>query len=89
MPGENCSTSCLTKDHLTFGECMKAKNVRVGYCQSVKGLDYTRQKKWDQNLDDYRAARAEGIEPRTTWPADVEKAKRVSDETGEAAIATR
>lgn len=89
MAGENCSSTCPTRDHMSFGECMKAKGIRVAYCQSWKGHDYTRQKNWDKNLEGYRAARAEGIEPRSTWPADVEKAVRVSDMTGEAAKATR
>lgn len=26
-PGENCSSSCPTQDHETFGQCMKAKSL--------------------------------------------------------------
>lgn len=26
-PGENCSSGCLTRDHVTYGECMKSKRL--------------------------------------------------------------
>lgn len=26
-PGDNCSASCESRDHATYGECMKAKNL--------------------------------------------------------------
>ncbi len=26
-PGENCSASCETRDHATYGECLRAKNL--------------------------------------------------------------
>lgn len=84
MAGENCSSRCATKDHETFGECMKAKGIRVGWCQSWKGLDATLEKAKDKNLNDYKAARDQGIQPATTWPKDVAHAVKASDATGEA-----
>lgn len=78
----NCSASCETQDHATFGECMRAKNLRVAYCQSWKGHDATRQKNWDKNLAEYRSAREQGIDPKTTWPSDVKAAVEISDKTG-------
>ena len=84
MPGVNCISACLTRDHETWGECRRANGLRVAYCQSAAGKDYTQQKKWDKNLDGYAKARKEGIQPKTTWPADVNTAVRRSDETGTA-----
>lgn len=84
MLGENCSAGCLTRDHESFGACMRSKSLRVAYCQSWKGLDATRQKTWDKDLENYRGALSQGIEPKTTWKADVDKAVRISDATGEA-----
>jgi len=84
MPGDNCSSACKTRDHATFGECMRAKSLRVAYCQSWKGLDATAQKKWDRDLAAYKGARSEGIQPATTKRHDVDNAVRISNEHGKA-----
>lgn len=73
---------CPDADHLTFGECMRSKGVRVGYCRSAAGWDATREKRWDGELAAYRAARAEGIQPDGTTMRQVEKAREESDRTG-------
>jgi len=80
----HCSASCLTQDHDSYGECLRAKNLRVAYCQDWKGHDATRQKRWDKNLADYRTAREQGIDPKSTWPSDVQTAVEISEKTGEA-----
>lgn len=80
----SCTSSCLTQDHATWGECMRAKNLRVAYCQSVNGLDKTRQNKWDAELDLFRSAAAQGVLPDTTKTRDIRHALDVSDQTGTA-----
>jgi len=82
----NCSSGCPTQDHQSYGQCLKAKSLRVAYCQSVKGHDYTRQQKWDKNLDHYRRLVDQGIQPDNTWPAACERAERISQEAGEAYV---
>jgi len=82
--GENCSSNCPTKDHESFGACLRAKGARVAYCSSASNQDYTTQKRWDKSLDRYRAARAEGIQPASTRPDAVERAVRLSDAAGSA-----
>lgn len=82
--GENCSASCKTKDHATWGECVRAKSLKVAYAQSASGKDATSQKKADKNLDDYANARQYGIQPKSTRPKDVQAAIRYSDATGTA-----
>lgn len=80
-----CSSSCPTPGvHGSMGECLRSKGIKVAYANSAKNQDYTAQKKWDKELDAYRAARAEGIQPEGTKMAHIEAAKRISDATGTA-----
>ena len=82
--GENCSASCLTKDHVTWGECQRAKGLRIGYANSAGGSDYTAEKKWQKDLDAYADARRQGIQPAGTSRQQVEDAKALSDLQGKA-----
>lgn len=84
MSGEHCTSACKTRDHATWGECVRDKGIRVAWAQEHKGRDLTIQKKADKNLDEYAKARSYGIQPKSTRPADVQHAVRVSDETGTA-----
>lgn len=82
MTGDKCSTGCTTRDHETFGECLRAKQMKVAYCQSWKGHDYTKQKAWDSELSAYRDARAQGVQPDGTTRPKVEAAMKASEATG-------
>jgi len=79
-----CASTCLTRDHKTWGECVRSKNLRIAYCRSASGMDYSSQKVWDNNLDAYSNARKEGIQPDSTNIRDVRRAVELSDRTGEA-----
>lgn len=79
-----CSTGCLTQDHLTWGECVRAKSLHTAYMADWKGHDATAQRKADKNLDAYEQARRQGIQPKTTYAADVQHAIQMSDKTGKA-----
>jgi hypothetical protein len=68
--------------HATYGACLRAKNIRVGYCRSAVGLDKTRQDRWDAELAAYKAARSEGIQPDGTTMDKINRAKEISDRTG-------
>lgn len=84
-PVNKCRTGCPAPGaHDSYGACLRAASVRVAYCNSANRQDYTRQKRWDAELASYRSARAEGIEPSGTTQADVDKARRISDLTGQA-----
>lgn len=78
------SCRCPDADHVTYGACLRAKNIRVAYCQSASGRDFTTQKKWDAELAAYRSARSEGIQPDGTRMKDINKARVISDQTGSA-----
>jgi hypothetical protein len=82
--GENCTSACISRDHASWGECVKAKGLRIGYANSAGGQDLTAQKKFDKNLDAYRAARAQGIQPAGTDRASVDRALALSDVSGTA-----
>lgn len=80
----NCSSGCRTQDHATWGECVRAKNTRVAWAASARGLDLTTEKKWDKELSDYRDARAQGVQPAGTTKEKVQEAMRFSEDTGRA-----
>lgn len=77
-----CRCSWTAEPHATFGACMRSKGIRIAYCQSAKGRDFTAQKRWDKELDTYAAARKEGIQPDSTRLQAVEAAKEWSDREG-------
>ena len=63
---------------------MRAKNIKVAYCQSAAGRDYTTQKRWDRELHEYREARRQGVQPDGTTLNKVRLAMELSDRTGTA-----
>lgn len=78
--GARCSSACLTKDHRTFGECMRSKNLQLNPNLADTGAS----KAWDAELQGYRDARAQGIQPGGTTKAKVQEALEISDRTGKA-----
>lgn len=79
-----CTSGCATQDHDSFGECLRSKNLRVAYCNSAGGQDYTKQKKWDADLAAYKTAREQGIQPAGTSRDAVDRAVQMSDRSGTA-----
>lgn len=79
-----CRAGCRTQDHASWGECLRDAGVRTYLASPSKGLDGTRQKKWDSELALYRSARAQGIQPDSTNRPDIEKALKASDKAGAA-----
>jgi hypothetical protein len=75
---KNCSTGCLTGGHKTWGECVRGKALKVAPNLSDTGT----QKRWDKELDNYEAARKQGVEPRGTSQHLIDQAMKTSDATG-------
>lgn len=73
--GELCREGCKTRDHYTYIECMRAAAPVVNF----KGVE---NRLWDRNIDAYRAARQEGLQPDSTNPRDIEVAKAFADKEG-------
>ena len=77
-----CTSGCKTRDHASYSECLKDKAPRVAYCNSAGGMDFTAQRQWDRDLDAYKDARRQGIQPATTKRKDVDAAVHMSNKTG-------
>lgn len=78
-----CRTGCSTGGHSSWGECLRAANLKVAYC-GIGGGDATKQRKWDAEIKAYRSARAEGIQPAGTSMKKIVEAKKMADMTGTA-----
>ena len=77
-----CTSGCATKDCESYAACLQGKGVKVAYANSAGGMDYSAQKKWDRDLDAYKDARRQGIQPATTKRKDVDAAVHMSNKTG-------
>lgn len=84
MLGEHCSSSCPTRDHSTWGECVRGKGLKIGWAASASGLDLSAEKRKDSELALYKQARSEGIQPSGTKRHQIENALSISDATGTA-----
>jgi hypothetical protein len=72
-----CSSSCPTQDCPSYGACLRGKRLQVA---DIQAHDYnTRQKR---GLNDYVAARKDGLQPDGVFPAQVRRAREISDATG-------
>jgi hypothetical protein len=61
---EHCSSGCKTKDHASYGECLRSNTPTTrNSTQSVSGL-YQREYINALEISEYKAARAQGIQPR-------------------------
>lgn len=78
MGGTRCTCG---SGHSTFGECMRAKNIRVAY-SGIGGGDATAQKRVDRELHEYREARRQGVQPEGTKLPQIRAAMEASQQTG-------
>ena len=70
----NFTSGCPTQDHASYGECLRSKTPRVA---SQNG-DYVRGHKWETEIKEYREARRQGIQPKTTQLSDIREAVSLS-----------
>ena len=70
--GNFCSSSCLTKDHRSWGECIRAKGLQVS--PAVNDGYATRQSAWDKELNSYESAVSQGLGPAGTKQHHVDTA---------------
>lgn len=74
-----CRTGCGTKDHRSYAECLRSAGTRVAYTNTAGGWDYTKQKKWDNELSEYRGLVDQGVQPSGTDRASLESAKKLAE----------
>ena len=85
MPlGENCRTGCLEKNHESYIECLRASNLHINSGDAGRAEAPMTAKRWEGELDAYRKARAEGIQPAGTTMKAINEAKAASDKLGAA-----
>lgn len=75
--GSNCSSNCQTKNHETYGECLRAKSLQLS--PHINGEYGSRQKQWDKDLDHYEGAVNQGVQPEGTQRWQVDKALKEAE----------
>ena len=82
----SCSKGCPSPgSHSSYGACLRDKGtVATGLGHVNPAFARDRQKAWDRELNEYAAARRQGIQPPTTRLADIRTAVAISNETGRA-----
>lgn len=68
----NCSSGCPTQDHATYGQCMKAKGAVVGVI--TPNQDYANRSRFWTEIKEYREAKAQGIQPKSSKLEDIRAA---------------
>lgn len=72
----NCTSGCTSKNHSSYGECVRSKRLRTGVAKD--SVSYTTGNKFWTEIKEYRSARAEGIQPKSTQLADIRSAVALS-----------
>lgn len=62
--GAKCSSSCTTRDHKSWGECVRAKGLQLS--PAINDTYGTKQKAWDRELDNFESATRQGLDPAGT-----------------------
>ena len=79
-----CTRGCPLQTCESYAACLRGKSVRVTYCNSAAGLDFTKEKKFNAELDAYATAKANGIQPAGTSMSAIRDANERSDFAGKA-----
>lgn len=83
----SCRTGCKTKNHSSWGECVRVSGLQLNAGEAKH--DSFNFRRWDNELQLYRDARAQGIQPAGTTTAKIRQALDISDKTGKAYNAER
>jgi hypothetical protein len=80
----NCRSGCRTQDHATYAECCRAATPVTRNSTQTADAMYGREAERDAISREYRAARAQGIQPATTQLHDIRAAVRASQKADQA-----
>ena len=78
-----CRTGCPTQDHANWGECLRASNLEFGTGDANSSITMPK-KKFEAELQAYRDARKQGIQPTGTSMAKIQQAVDLSNKVGKA-----
>lgn len=81
MAGENCTSGCVTRDHESYGQCLRGKRMSVMGLEST-GNDFTANQLMHRENAAYRDAVKEGLQPSAPTFAAVDKARKAADLAG-------
>jgi len=79
----SCRSGCPTQDHSSWGDCLRASNIQMSTGDangSLVSSGWT-NKKWDKELQMYRDAKRQGIQPEGTSTRQIRKDMDLSDKT--------
>jgi hypothetical protein len=81
-----CASSCVSKDHVSYGACLRSQNVGVmGLETTGNGLGgRSADLKMHRENAAYRDAVKEGLQPKAPTQAAVDAVRRAADKTGTA-----
>jgi hypothetical protein len=74
-----CRSGCPTQNHSTWGECARAARLQVAPIANLQA-----SKAWDAELNAYRDAKRQGVNPSGTTMQKVSDAMEISQRTGKA-----
>lgn len=69
----NCRTGCLTKDHESYGACLRAANL-----STMVGDTVQINQQGERDLAAYREARRQGLQPQAIGRNFVEATKKAA-----------
>ena len=78
-----CRSGCPTQDHTNWGECLRASNLVFGTGDANSAVTMPK-KKFEAELQAYRDARRQGIQPTGTSMAKVQQEVELSNKVGKA-----
>lgn len=80
MTEQTCTTGCRTRDHSSYAECLRSKNVAPAGINESASVAHG--KLWETEIREYRSARAQGIQPKSTQLKDIRGAVSRSNHFG-------
>jgi hypothetical protein len=81
----NCTSSCKTQDHQSYGECLKQNSPMFAGCFPTRqGWDKDKENKDNKELNSYWSALKQGVEPVSTQQKDIDAAMKISNDVGKA-----
>lgn len=75
--GNYCSSACLTRDHRSWGECVRSKGIQTS--PAINDTYATRQRAWDNELNSYESATRQGLTPAGTKQHHVDAAMKAAE----------
>ena len=78
-----CRTGCPTQDHANWGDCLRSSNLEFGTGDANSNATQPK-KKFEAELQAYRDARKQGIQPTGTSMAKIQQAVDLSNKVGKA-----